>query len=71
MLLGNNLWSMKAANMADLAPLVFHFGALLFFLFYLGTTVPTLNTALYCVFISMSSLLPCPSSLSPLPLLFT
>lgn len=26
MLLGNNLWSLKAANMADLALLVFHFG---------------------------------------------
>lgn len=26
MLLGNNLWSLKAANTADLALLVFHFG---------------------------------------------
>lgn len=26
MLLGNNLWSLKAANMADLASLFFHFG---------------------------------------------
>lgn len=26
MLLGNNLWSMKTSNMADLALLAFHFG---------------------------------------------
>lgn len=29
MLLGNNLWSLKAANMADLALRVFHFGVFL------------------------------------------